>query len=422
MRRSIGLALAVAMVAVLAAAGFPGLRHALAQPGRTPPPAEPPAASSAAGRCGVCHPGERVQFERSSHAQEGVRCVSCHRGNDRSLEQAVAHGAGFTGRPKRADIPRLCASCHADHERMRGYDLPVDQYALYQTSGHGRGLARGDTRVAVCSDCHGAHDILPPTDPASRVFRVNLPKVCLSCHGDSTRRAGSGRRDDDSRTYLTSVHAHELLDRGNPRAPTCVRCHGVHGAAPPGAGDVGKVCGHCHTAERRYFAAGPHGEGMAKAGLPECVACHGNHAIEAAQPQRLASVCARCHGAESMQATLGGRMWTEYQAAAVQIEKAASLVTTADQVPIQTEDYRARLEEARTYLREALPAAHAVQEQTVAGLTARARALGAEVASEIYGKLGHLQARKVGLVVFWFYLALTVVVLRRLQSRAARKN
>jgi len=398
-----------------------GAAAAHAQPAGAPAAPSPPAVSAAAGRCGVCHPRERVQFEHSSHAQEDVHCVSCHGGNDRSLEQAVAHGAGFRGRPRRADIPRLCASCHADENRMRPYDLPVDQFALYQTSGHGRRLAQGDDRVAVCSDCHGAHDILPPSDPSSRVFRVNLPKTCLGCHGDSTRVARGGKMGD-ARTYLSSVHAHELLDRGNPRAPTCVSCHGVHGAAPPGAGDIDKVCGHCHTAERRYFGAGPHLESMVKAGLPECVACHGNHAIAASQPQRLAAVCADCHGADSKQAALGTRMWTEYQAASTQIDQAAALITRADAVPIQTEDYRARLEEARTYLREALPAAHAVQEATVAGLTTRARGIGAEVASEIYGKLGHLQARKVGLVVFWFYLALTIVVLRRLRSRAAGRR
>jgi hypothetical protein len=400
----------------LAAAG------ALAQPEGAPAGSQPPqAASSASGRCGVCHPSERVQFERSSHAQEAVRCVSCHGGNDRSLDQGAAHGSGFRGRPRRADIPRLCASCHSDETRMRPYNLPVDQFALYQTSGHGRRLARGDTRVAVCSDCHGAHDILPPSDPSSRVFRINLPKTCLGCHAEGAA-AGHGAREDDPKTYLSSVHARELLDRGNPRAPTCVSCHGVHGAAPPGAGDIDKVCGHCHTAERRYFAAGPHLARMVKAGLPECVSCHSNHGIQTSQPQRLAAVCADCHGADSPQATLGSKMWTEYQAAATQIDQAAALITRADQIPIQTEDYRARIEEARTYLREALPAAHAVQEQTVAGLTTRARGIGAEVASEIYGKIGHLQARKVGLVVFWFYLALTVVVLRRLQSRAARKH
>lgn len=409
--------------AVLVAIVSLGCATALAQPGQAPPGTRPPAIASAdAGRCGVCHPGERVQFERSSHAREGVRCISCHGGNDRSLEQAVAHGPGFTGRPKRADTPRLCASCHADEDRMRPYNLPVDQFALYQTSGHGRRLATGDTRVAVCSDCHGAHDILAPSDPASRVFRNNIPKTCSTCHGDSARMARPGKPADDSHTYFASVHAHELFDGGNPRAPTCVNCHGVHGAAPPGAGDVDKVCGQCHTAERRYFAAGPHLKGMVAAGLPECVSCHGNHAVEVAKPERLALVCEQCHGEKSEQALLGARMWTEYQAAESQIEQAAKLVAKADAVPIQTEDYRARLEEARTYLREALPAAHAVEGQTVAGLTARARGVGAEVASEIYGKLGHLQARKVGLVVFWFYLALTVVILRRLQSRAARAN
>jgi mono/diheme cytochrome c family protein len=304
---------------------------------------------------------------------------------------------------------------------MRPYNLPVDQYALYQTSCHGRRLAQGDSRVAVCSDCHGAHDILSPSDPASRVFRINLPKTCLGCHADSTRMAHGGR-GTDARTYLSSVHAHELFDRGNPRAPTCVSCHGVHGAAPPGAGDIDKVCGNCHTAERRYFAAGPHLERMLKAGLPECVSCHGNHAIAASPPQRLASVCAGCHGAGSPQATLGNKMWTEYRAAASQIEQAAALVARADAVPIQTDDYRARLDEARTYLRQSLPAAHAVDEATVVGLTGHALGIGAEVASEIQHKLGHLQARKVGLLVVWFYLALTVVILRRLQSRATRRR
>lgn len=390
--------------------------------GEAQPAAGTGAISPSAGRCGVCHPAERVKFEQSRHAQEEVRCVSCHGGNDRTLDQAAAHGGGFIGRPARAAIPRLCASCHADQAKMRPYNLPVDQYALYQTSGHGRRLAQGDSRVAVCSDCHGAHDVLPASDPASSVFPNNIPRTCGTCHGDSAL-TGKGRgRPDTYRQYLSSVHAHELFDRGNPRAPTCVSCHGVHGAAPPGAGDVDKVCGHCHTAERRYFAGGPHMARMVEKGLAECVSCHGSHATEAAQPQRLSTACAGCHGEGSQQATLGTKMWTEIQAAATQIDQAAALIEKAEAVPIQTDDYRARIEEARTYLREALPAAHAVHEPTVAAFTTRARAVGAEVASEIHGKLGHLQARKIGLIVFWFYLALTVVVLRRLQTRAARKE
>ncbi len=414
----IGLSLRAATIAVALWAG-----PALTQPGSAPPPAAPAvAAAPSTSRCGVCHPAERVQFERSRHAQEDVRCVSCHGGDDRSLDQATAHGAGFIGRPKHADVPRLCASCHASEAKMRPYNLPVDQYALYQTSGHGRRLAQGDARVAVCSDCHGAHDILSPSDPSSRVFPTNIPRTCGRCHGDSTLMVRGRGRPDAYRDYLGSVHAHELLDRGNPRAPTCVSCHGVHGAAPPGAGDIAKVCGQCHTAERRYFASGPHHDGMVRAGLPECVSCHSHHAIGATEPKRLAVLCAECHGAGSAQATLGGTMWTEYQGAATQIEQAEALIARADAVPIATEDYHARLEEARTYLREALPAAHGVNEPTVSGLTARARSMGAEVASEIHDKLGHLQARKVALIVFWFYLLLTVVILRRFQKQAARKD
>ena len=382
------------------------------------PSASPAAASAVSGRCGVCHPSERVQFEKSRHAAEAVHCTSCHGGDDKSLDTHTAHSGGFRGRPARLQIPALCASCHASQERMRAYNLPVDQYALYQTSGHGRRLAQGDTRVAVCSDCHGAHDILAPSDPASRVFRLNIPKTCGACHGDSTLMASRGRHEVLSQ-YMSSVHARELFDKGNLRAPTCVSCHGVHGAAPPELGDIDKVCGQCHTAERRYFAAGPHRAGLMAANLPECASCHGDHAIQPAEPARLTSICADCHGAGSQRA-LGNKLWTEYHTAAQEVDKAAGLIDQADAIPIQTEDYRARLEEARTYLREALPAAHNVREDVVSGLTVRARSVSSEIEHEIYTKLGNLRTRKFVLILFWFYVLVTVLVLRRFRDRGAQ--
>jgi predicted CXXCH cytochrome family protein len=417
-RRGMAGRLGVVVALVLACGTSP---TALAQPSDviSRPASSPAAASTAAGRCGVCHPRERVLFERSRHAQEDIHCVSCHGGDDRTLEQGVAHGSGFRGRPARTAIPALCASCHANEERMRAYNLPVDQYALYQTSGHGRRLARGDTRVAVCSDCHGAHDILPPSDPASHVFALNVPKTCGRCHGDSTLMQPRGRRDA-YREYQASVHARELFDKGNPRAPTCVSCHGVHGAAPPQVGDVDKVCGQCHTAERRYFVAGPHREGLTKAGQPECASCHGDHAIQAARPERLSTLCAQCHGEQSQQTRLGRRLWTEYRAAAQEVDRAAAILERAEAVPLQTTDYRARLEEARTYLRESLPAAHGMNEETVSGFTLRARSVSAEIEHEIYGKLGNLRTRKFVLILFWFYVLLTILVLRRFRGRATQ--
>jgi len=389
-------------------------------PARAQAPAVPPSGAEglpvSSGRCGVCHPAERVLFEKSQHAQEEVRCVSCHGGDDRSLDARVAHGGKV--RIARKDIPAMCASCHASEERMRPYNLPVDQYALYQISGHGRRLAKGDLRVAVCSDCHGAHDILPPKDPASSLYVLNIPRTCGRCHGDPALLKERGLPDNFHK-YERSVHARALEQKGNLRAPTCVSCHGVHGAAPPNVGDVDKVCGQCHTAERRYYAAGTHA--IARGGRrPECVDCHDAHGVQSAQPERFATSCALCHEGNRQRIQLGQTIWTDYRTAAAEVDKAAALVVKADAVPIHTDDYRARIEEARTYLREALPAAHAVQTEVVAGFTTRARALGQEVQREIETKLANLRTHKFLLILFWFYVLLTLYVLKRFRDQAAR--
>jgi predicted CXXCH cytochrome family protein len=359
----------------------------------------------------VCHPAERAEFEGSRHAGEQVRCVSCHGGNDATLEQARAHGGDFRGRIARRSVPTVCASCHSDEAMMRPYNLPVDQHALYQTSGHGRRLARGDERVAVCSDCHGAHAILAASDPASRVFHTNVPQTCGSCHADSTRV-----RRNVFDAYVTSIHGHELLDNANPRAPNCVNCHGAHGAAPPDVGDVGKVCGQCHTAERRYFSSGPHRDALGRAGTSECTSCHGDHDIQVAPPGWLSTVCAGCHAEDSAERALGERLWTSYRSAEEDLEKSEALIERAERVPLVTDDYRARLEQARTYVNEALTAAHSIDEVTVSGFTGRARSVGTEIQAEIYAKLGNLNMRRLVLIVFWFYLILTVLVLRRFRD------
>ena len=378
------------------------------------------AVSAAEGRCGKCHPKERVQFERSRHALEGIGCVACHGGDATALTVAGAHAAGFTGKLAKPAILKMCASCHSDEQKMRPYNLPVDQYALYQLSGPGQRLAKGDLRVAVCSDCHGAHDILTVNDTRSMDYPLNVARTCGKCHGDKTTPAGRDAKENVYESYAGSTHARALLDRGNLRAPTCISCHGVHGAAPPAFGDVDKVCGGaCHTEERRYFAAGPHAEGMAKHGQPECVSCHGAHAITPASPGRIAKVCEDCHAKGSKERELGVKLLTEYQAAARDVEQAEAQAAKADAVPINTDDYRARLEEARTYLSEALPAAHSVNQDVVLGFTGRARSVGREVQGEIYEKLGRIGANKLLLIVFWFYVALTIVVVRRFRGNGS---
>jgi predicted CXXCH cytochrome family protein len=248
------------------------------------------------------------------------------------------------------------------------------------------------------------------------VYVTNIPRTCGNCHGDSTlvraRRIPNVYRD-----YLSSIHARELFDKGNLRAPTCVSCHGVHGAAPPQTGDVNKVCGQCHTAERRYFLAGAHRSAMAAQGITECASCHGDHAVAVPGADKLTHVCADCHEDQGRQVKLGGELLADFLGAQQEVSRADALIARADAVPLQTDDYKARIEEARTYLREAMTATHSVQPELVSSFTLRARSVGNEIQSDIYGKLGNIRTSKLLLIVFWFYVLVTAGILRRIRNR-----
>ena len=58
----------------------------------------------------------------------------------------------------------------------------------------------GREGAAKCYDCHGTHDILPPTDPASHLSRQNIVATCAQCHAGSHRRFAG---------YLTHATHHD---------------------------------------------------------------------------------------------------------------------------------------------------------------------------------------------------------------------
>jgi len=379
------------------------------------------AAAQPGNLCTLCHPDVRVEFEKSIHKSEEVSCVSCHGGNPAASTVDGAHRGDFRGKIRRRDIPALCATCHADAQKMGPYNLSTDQFALYQTSVHGHQLARGDENVAVCTDCHGDHDILAPDDPRSRVYPANVPKTCSGCHSDSGLMGKYGLKDDPYADFLAGRHGEALLERQDASAPSCARCHGAHGASPPGVGDVNKICGQCHPTARAHFIEGPHKAAMDAAGLPECASCHGNHKIVKADVASLETVCQDCHDEGSKEVELGTKMKTLYGAAEADVASAQSVLDQAAAIPLYVEDYEARLAEAKTSLTEALPAMHSVRLPEVEQLTGRARSIGHQVESEIRGKLESRKWRGVGLLFFWFYVIVTVATLVHYRRRAARE-
>ena len=377
-----------------------------------------PVGAAAANQCGLCHPEQRVSFAASVHASEEVACVDCHRGDAETRNLERAHRGDFRGLGDRLVVPTVCAECHSDLQRMRPYNLPVDQYAVYLTSKHGQAIARGERRAAICTDCHGTHDVRPSDDPASSLYPSNLPATCGRCHADPGLAEKFGMDPAVVADYRAGVHGVSLLEGSNAAAPNCTSCHGVHGAAPPGVGDVDKVCGSCHQQTRQAFLAGPHYRAMLDASLPECASCHSNHRVRRFGAEQIEELCADCHGADTEQARLGQKIYALIGSSTGEVDKAEALALEAQGLAMHVEDHFGRVEEARTYLTEALLMVHSVQLEPVDELSRRARSIGEEVQHEIYTKMDRRPAH-IGLVVFWFYLVMTLAVIMVFKRRLA---
>ena len=242
------------------------------------------------------------QFTSDIHAQQGLTCASCHGGDPTKTDmEAMSKAVGFRGKIERKDVPELCGRCHSDAAFMRQYNpsLRTDQLAQYKASVHGKLFARGDSKVAVCIDCHGVHGLRPASDSRSKVHPLNIARTCARCHADSAYMKGYSIPTDQFAKYGASVHHDALAVGGDLSAPTCSTCHGNHGAAPPGVDTVQNVCSKCHVFQDQMFEKSTHKVAFQSAGLPGCVVCHSNHGITHPTDEKLGAgpqaVCMQCH-------------------------------------------------------------------------------------------------------------------------------
>lgn len=267
-------------------------------------------------RCATCHAqpekmksygsslptNQWESLQASVHARLTVngkehiaQCITCH----------GAHGIVSVKNPASPVYPtnvvKTCTRCHANAVLMRSYNpsLPVDQLEKYRTSIHGIRNAKGDPKTAECASCHGSHDIRPAKDVKSRVYALNLPATCASCHSNVRTMKAYKIPTDQFEKFSKSVHGIALLQKGDRSAPSCNSCHGNHGAAPPGLESISKVCGTCHALNAELFSRSPHKKAFDDRHMPECETCHGNHEIVSATDQLLGispgAVCSRCH-------------------------------------------------------------------------------------------------------------------------------
>jgi nitrate/TMAO reductase-like tetraheme cytochrome c subunit len=133
--------------------------------------------------CGGCHPEIRDEYLRSVHGsarQRGIdeapTCTDCH----------GTHGILDTDNPSSAvyatNVPAACSKCHEEERITRKYGLATKRLETYENSFHGIANRYGEAVVANCASCHGVHDILPSSDPASSIAPGNLAATCGKCH------------------------------------------------------------------------------------------------------------------------------------------------------------------------------------------------------------------------------------------------
>jgi nitrate/TMAO reductase-like tetraheme cytochrome c subunit len=366
-----------------------------------------------------------ANWQRSIHAERDVTCADCHGGNpsDNTIDGAMSPEAGYIGVPAKADIPALCASCHADVTLMRQNGLPTDQWAQYQESTHGLRLAEGDPNVATCYDCHGGHQILKANDPASTVYASNVPAMCANCHGDKELMAPYNLSTNQYDLYRQSIHGHALLDNQDFRAPNCATCHGTHGAAPPGFEEVANICGSCHSATQDYYLKSPHtGDGEL---TPRCVTCHGHH--EVSEPSEAIFLgadprhCGECHASDSQPGQVAQSLYDTIAGAAQAYDEAEAAIQVAQGVGMIVSPMEAKLREANTNLITARAVQHTVDVDSVSQQTDSAQAIAGEVQASAEAAVAESIFRRRAMVIAVAAIALTIVALYLLKRELDRR-
>ena len=273
--------------------------------------------------CGRCHPLVRGQFLASAHGRalaagrkEAPACLDCHR-------QPVSRRPGEKVRIelKLAQI-NLCESCHLKKAAVGDQTLLGTRFvASFEHGVHGAALGRGVVEAANCVDCHGSHEMNQAMVAGSRVNKSRLPETCAKCHQAQTAEynvsvhAVALRRGNLDSPICTDCHGeHEILAHTNPASPVYSR------------NVAQQVCASCHASVRltkkyglaadsfQTFSDSYHGLAV-RGGAVEvvnCASCHSSHAIKSpldptstVYKDNLAATCGQCHPGANQRFTIG---------------------------------------------------------------------------------------------------------------------
>ena len=262
--------------------------------------------------CGACHPQVEEAYRKSAHRLARLRgdkaaatCSNCHSGHH------VVSPQNAESPVNRRHIPDTCGKCHTNDAVITNdfVRLPIS-LPSYIESVHGVGWKAGKL-TAVCTDCHGTHDLQAASAVGSSIHKENLAQTCGKCHSPIAQE------------YMSSVHgralAHGILD-----SPSCTDCHSEHLILP--VNDPKSpvrpeslstlTCAKCHenpAMAARYglppeviqsYKDSYHGWAVARGGkaVAVCTDCHNKHAIgslldpkSTIHKNNVVQTCGKCH-------------------------------------------------------------------------------------------------------------------------------
>jgi predicted CXXCH cytochrome family protein len=249
--------------------------------------------------CLMCHEDPELTAERQgrtvsmfvnmniihSSVHKDVDCVLCH--EDADVED-------FPHEDMLA--PVKCGNCH--DEALINFEKGI----------HGQALKLNALYAPDCKECHGEHDILPPTNHRSRTYKMNIPVLCGKCHreGAPVARVYNITEHNILENYSQSIHGEGLFKKGLIVSATCNDCHGNHLILPhtsPNStisiNNIAKTCMKCHAEIEEVHTKIIRKELWEKepGAIPACTDCHPPHKVNVQNIVNTISdrACLKCH-------------------------------------------------------------------------------------------------------------------------------
>lgn len=291
-------------------------------------------------------------------AQSDDECLMCH--GDKSMISAM--GAD-NWQSLLVDTSRYNQSTHADQancvgchwdisgfphpEKVEKVDCGMCHYKANEkyTSGiHGKAYKRGAPYAPSCNDCHGDHYVLPPTNEASKTYKMNIPVLCGSCHkeGAPVARVYNIPEKHILENYSQSIHGEGLYQKGLMVTATCNNCHGNHEILPHtnlessiSIRNVAETCMECHTKVEAVHVKVIKGELWEEkpGAIPACTDCHRPHKArkESLVLRTSDRECLECHAKDDVYSTVSGEV--EHHDFSIQVTKDSLVGSVHETIP-----------------------------------------------------------------------------------------